>query len=245
MFSDAVTKTEPRNLLMITGAWEGFLRADALKNARLVDPAATEDETLGDPARNTGRRAVVAPDVEHVSVLYSATALREARSWLDAVFGRTSSGPVAATGGWIVLLLAGVVVLAWPLAGLLPKGERLAPTLPLKTFLIAVLVPAVVTPLVLSRIDTHFLPVLVADYLAVHLFVYGVLSLGLLFWKRRPRRPRGVAQRVRARRLRHCRFRRRARSLCRLLHAQSGKAADHRRHRGWSSALHALRQPRH
>jgi dienelactone hydrolase len=182
MFSEAVTKTEPRNLLMITGAWEGFLRADALKNARLADPAATEDETLGDPARNTGRRAVVAQGVEHVSVLYSATALREARSWLDAVFGRTSNGPVAATGGWIVLLLAGVVVLAWPLAGLLPKGERLAPTLPLKPFLIAVLVPAVVTPLVLSQIDTHFLPVLVADYLAVHLFVYGALSLGLLFW---------------------------------------------------------------
>jgi hypothetical protein len=26
------------------------------------------------------------------------------------------------------------------------------------------------------------LPVLVADYLAVHLFVYGALSLGVLFW---------------------------------------------------------------
>ena len=182
MFSEAVTKTEPRNLLMITGAWEGFLRADALKNARLADPAATEGETLGDPARNTGRRAVVAPGVEHVSVLYSATALREARSWLDAAFGRTSTGPVAATGGWIVLLLAGLVVLAWPLAGLLPPGQRPAPTLPLKIFLVAVLVPAVVTPLVLSRIDTHFLPVLVADYLAVHLFVYGALSLGLLLW---------------------------------------------------------------
>jgi dienelactone hydrolase len=182
MFSEAVTKTEPRNLLMITGAWEGFLRADALKNARLADPAATEDETLGDPARNTGRRAVVAPDVEHVSVLYSATALGEARSWLDAVFGRTSSGPVAATGGWIVLLLAGLVLLAWPLAGLLPPGERLAPRLPLRAFLLAVLIPAAVTPLVLSRIDTHFLPVLVADYLAVHLFVYGALSLAILFW---------------------------------------------------------------
>ncbi len=182
MFSDAVTKTDPRNLLMITGAWEGFLRADALKNARLADAAATEGETIGDPTRNTGRRAVVAPDVEHVSVLYSPTALREARSWLDAVFGRVSSGPVAATGGWIVLMLAGVVVLAWPLAGLLPKGERPAPALPLKTFLIAVLVPAAVTPLVLSRINTHFLPVLVADYLAVHLLVYGAFSLGLLLW---------------------------------------------------------------
>ena len=182
MFSEAVTKSEPRNLLMITGGWEKFLRADALRNSRLADPAANEGETVGDPARNTGRRVVVAPDVEHVSVLYSATALREARAWLDAVFGRTSNGPVAATGGWIALLLAGIVVLAWPLAGLLPRGERLAPTLPLRTFLVAVLVPAAVTPLLLSRIDTRFLPVLVADYLAVHLFVYGMLALGLLFW---------------------------------------------------------------
>ena len=182
MFSEAVTSTAPRNLLMITGGWEKHLRADALKNARLADPAATEGETIGDPARNTGRRAVAAPDVEHVSVLYSATALREARSWLDAVFGRTSAGPVAATGGWIALLLAGVVVLAWPLAGLLPRGERLAPTLPLKTFLVATLIPAAATPLLLSRIETRFLPVLVADYLAVHLFVYGAIALGLLFW---------------------------------------------------------------
>jgi hypothetical protein len=74
------------------------------------------------------------------------------------------------------------VILAWPLAAILPKGERSAPTLPWRTFLIAVLVPAVVTPLLITRIDTHFLPVLVADYLAVHLFVYGALSLGLLFW---------------------------------------------------------------
>ena len=74
MFSKAVTRTEPRNLLMITGAWEAFLRADALKNAQLADPAANEGGTLGDPARNTGRRAVVAPDVEHVGVLYSPTA---------------------------------------------------------------------------------------------------------------------------------------------------------------------------
>ena len=182
MFSKAVTRTEPRNLLMITGAWEPFLRADALKNARLADPAANEGGTIGDPARNTGRRAVVAPDVEHVGILYSPTALSEARSWLDAVFGRTSSGPVAATGGWIVMLLAGLVVLAWPLAGLLPRGEKLSPTLPWRSFLIAVLVPTVVTPLALTRIDTHFLPVLVADYLAVHLFVYGMLSLGLLTW---------------------------------------------------------------
>ncbi|RUO97630.1 MAG: alpha/beta fold hydrolase, partial [Hyphomicrobium sp.] len=110
MFSDAVTPTAPRNLLVISGAWETYLRQDALKNVRLAEPAANEGETIGDPAKDTGRRAAVAPHVEHVTVLYSQAALREARDWLDRVFHRTSDAPVASTGGWIVLLLAGIVL---------------------------------------------------------------------------------------------------------------------------------------
>ena len=180
MFSAAVTATEPRNLLIVTGGWETFLRADALRNLRLALPTASEGETVGQPSQGTGRRAAVAPGAEHVGVLYSATALAEARDWLDAVFGRRSSDPVAATGGPIALLLVGIVLLAWPLAGLLPRGEAVPSTPPTRTLLAATLIPAVATPLLLRLVDTHFLPVLVADYLAVHLFVFGALSLGLL-----------------------------------------------------------------
>jgi hypothetical protein len=75
------------------------------------------------------------------------------------------------------------VLLAWPLASLLPEGEAPPPAIGSRTFALAVLLPAVVTPLLLSRVDTHFLPVLVADYLAVHLLIYGLLSLGVLMWK--------------------------------------------------------------
>jgi dienelactone hydrolase len=183
MFSEAVTASQPRDLLMVTGEWETFLRQDALRNARLAEPSATEGTTVGDPSIGTGRRAAVAPDVEHVSVLYSPTALREARAWLDAAFGRASSGPVSATGGPIVLLLLGIVVLAWPLSRLLPKGEMAPTPLSLGTFLLAVVVPAVSTPVLLSFVDTRFLPVLVADYLAGHLLVYGLIALGLMRWR--------------------------------------------------------------
>jgi Serine aminopeptidase, S33 len=183
MFSEAVTASEPRNLLIVTGEWEAFLRQDALRNVRLAEPSAVEGTTVGDPSGGTGRRAVIGPGVEHVGVLYSATALREARAWLDAVFGRTSSGPVSATGGPIVLLLLGIVVLAWPLSQLLPKGETVPSTLSFRTFLTAVLVPAVSTPVLLSFVDTRFLPVLVADYLAAHLLVYGVIALALMRWR--------------------------------------------------------------
>ena len=182
MFSEAVTATQPKNLLMISGEWETFLRADALRNLRLLDPSAAEGHTVGNVGAN-GRRAAVAPYAEHVSVLYSSAALSEARSWLDAVFGRTSTGPVSATGGSIVLLLGGLVVLAWPLAGLLPGGKQPPPHLALSSLLMAAIIPGVLTPLLLWPIDTRFLPVLVADYLAVHLLVYGMISTGILRWR--------------------------------------------------------------
>ncbi len=182
MFSEAVTAEQPRNLLIVSGQWERLLRANALRNVHLAEPAAAEGQTVGDPSKGAGRRVVVAPYVEHVGVLYSATALHEARAWLDAAFGRASSGPVSATGGPIVLLLLGIVLLSWPLAGLLPRSAAVPPQPSRRTFLATAIIPAVVTPILLTFIDTRFLPVLVADYLAAHLFVYGIISMGLLTW---------------------------------------------------------------
>ncbi len=182
MFSQAVTADQPRNLLAIAGAWERFLRGESLRAVRLVDPTAGESETVQVPGDGGFRRAVAAPAVEHVGVLYSATALNEARAWLDRVFQRTSDGPVSATGGWIALLLIGIVLMAWPLAGLLPSGAAPPSKLSLRTFLVAALVPAALTPLLLTLVDTRFLPVLVADYLAAHMLVFGLMSLGLLIW---------------------------------------------------------------
>ena len=47
--------------------------------------------------------------------------------------------------------------------------------------------PTIATPLLLRVLPTHFLPVLVADYLAVHFAVYGVLiACGLAWFRGRP-----------------------------------------------------------
>ena len=122
MFSQAVSATEPRNLLAVSGGWETRLINESRRVLRLADPSATLGDTVGVPADGTGRRAAVAPGVEHVGVLYSQTTLREARDWLDAAFGRNSSGPVAQRGGWIALLLVATIALGWPLARSLPTG---------------------------------------------------------------------------------------------------------------------------
>lgn len=181
MFSRAVTKDQPRNLLVVTGAWEGPLAAAAERAVRLADPSAQLGQTVGDAAQGTGRRAVLAPQVEHVGVLYSRTTLTEARDWLNAGFGRNGTGDVPARGGWVALLLVSVVALGWPLAGALRRFRADVPPLqmPRGKFLAAILIPAIATPLVLWPLDVRFLPVLVADYLAVHFALFGALALVL------------------------------------------------------------------
>jgi dienelactone hydrolase len=187
MFSQAVTATEPRNLLVIAGEWEAHLATEALAALRLADPALHLGMTAGDPATGTGRRAVLAPSVEHVGVLYSATTLRETRDWLDRSFGRNPHGapqqPVAMRGGWIALLLVATILLAWPLSQLLPQEQkpRQIAAISRTQFWILTTIPAAITPLALVPVSINVLPVLVADYLALHLGLYGLITL-LLFW---------------------------------------------------------------
>ncbi|MEL6479622.1 MAG: alpha/beta fold hydrolase [Pseudomonadota bacterium] len=122
MFTREVTPTAPRNLLIIVGAYERFLGAEALKAVALASGAeAADGVTHGDPATGTGRRAVFADGTEHASVLFSREAMAEAVTWLHASFALEAPPHAEARGPWIALLLAGVVALAWPLAGLLPR----------------------------------------------------------------------------------------------------------------------------
>jgi dienelactone hydrolase len=187
MFSAAVSPEEPRTLLVITGEWEPHLRAAALDALRLVDPAAEEGQTA--TAGEVRRRAVVAPLVEHVGVLYSATGLREARDWLGA-----EPVPVAATGGAVLAMLAAIVALGWPLSRLLPSARVPVSPLPAGRFALVVLGPAILAPLIATRIETGFLPVLVADYLMIHFLILGLVQLALLrLWGVTPGPVRPVA----------------------------------------------------
>ena len=44
------------------------------------------------------------------------------------------------------------------------------------------MVPMIATPILLRLLPTHFLPVLVADYLAAHFAVYGLITMACLAW---------------------------------------------------------------
>jgi hypothetical protein len=61
--------------------------------------------------------------------------------------------------------------------------------LPWRRLWIPLVVPMIVTPLLLSVLPTHFLPVLVGDYLAVHFLTYGLITASCLFWLRQQGAP--------------------------------------------------------
>ncbi|WP_264473575.1 alpha/beta fold hydrolase [Rhodobacter sp. Har01] len=188
MFSREVTASTPRNLLVVTGQWEPRLRDEALRVGRLMDPAAAEGDTVG--AEGNQRRVAVAPHVEHAAVLFSETTMAETVGWLDRVFGMAPQGAVADRGGWIVLLMICGAALAGQGMRLLPRvsAEPRGAGMPWRRLWWVALVPVVAVPVLLRFLPTQFLPVLVADYLAVHFAAFGA-ALALCLWAAGAPRP--------------------------------------------------------
>ncbi len=189
-FVRGVDADRPRNLLVIVGALEpDFLHREG---ARIVGMATAgpvlPGVTYGNPQAGTARRLAYAGDAEHVGVLYSHASLQAARDWLDANFAPAGDGPVPSRGPWLALLFSALVALAWPLAALLPvlAEPPAGAGLPWRRLWPVLLLPAIATPLLLRPLPPDLLPLLLGDYLALHLGVYGLLMLAGLAWLRVP-----------------------------------------------------------
>ena len=190
----------PRNLLVVAGALEPQMMADeALRVVgRVAGAAPALDVTYGRFDNGTARRAALSPGAEHIGVLYSAHTLAEALAWLNAAFGRPPAPTppfVDARGGSLGLLLAGVMLLAWPLSRALPVVGQAAGQEPRRRWgsprgqLPLSLAPALATPLLLWPLPSDFLPLLLGDYLMLHFALYGALTAAGLWWTgRRPPR---------------------------------------------------------
>lgn len=186
-FSLAIDALHPRSVALITGAWEPGLKDFALEAARMVDPSAQPGQTVHDGA--ILRRAVIAPLADHVSILQSRAARAEAVDWLNGHYGRDLRPAIPPTGWALMALLAAITALAAPLARAIPARPATASRLPPRGLAALTLGPMLAAPLLAAPVDTRFLPVLVADYLALHLAVYGLLQL-LILSRLKPRLPR-------------------------------------------------------
>ena len=174
VFSEAITPDAPQNLLILNGQWEGALRAEAERV--MAEIGAAEGESVGRPGAGFARAAEPVAWAEHVSILYAPSGLRMAVDWIDDSFGRRSDTPVARLGWAIVVMLAGAVMLAQPLARLLPQNAP-PEALPTRVFWVLALAAPFAAAIVAVRVEVPGLPVLVADFLAAHLGLYGLFTL--------------------------------------------------------------------
>jgi hypothetical protein len=201
----------PRNLLSIYGSLEpegvqsfGRRMVAAVGSDPGGDSAAATVEpgrTLGRFEEGTARRFVLAPGAEHIGVLYHGTSQQEAIAWLRQAFEATGSVlpvamPVDARGPAIAGLLAATVALAWPLslllgairarggrpAGVVARGLASPRRLARREWLWLTLGPALATPLLLRLVPSHFLPILLGDYLLLHFALYGLLTATAAVW---------------------------------------------------------------
>ncbi|WP_342069315.1 alpha/beta hydrolase [Yoonia algicola] len=179
-FSQVIDANFPPDLLLIAGSWEPGLRGFAQEAVQMVDPTATTGQTV--MTSDLRRRVVIAPMTEHVSVLHSRAGRGEAVIWLDGFYGRQSQPSILPTGTAILGLLVGVVLLFGPIAARLPQRPVRVSVIGRQQLAIMLVVPLVLTPLIAVPLSPSFLPVLVADYLGLHLLIFGGIQLALLWW---------------------------------------------------------------
>lgn len=112
----AVTPELPHNLLLMAGSLEPNFASSA--EVRLAEAGGSG----GDPAQGTGRKLVIVPNVEHISILFSTQAHATALQWLNATFG---AQPGAAPYSdrrilWFGLCILGTLMVA---ATLIPRAS--------------------------------------------------------------------------------------------------------------------------
>ncbi|QFT82456.1 Alpha/beta hydrolase family protein [Roseovarius sp. THAF27] len=167
-FSGAITAEAPDDVLMITGAWEPRLQGFAA-------------DAVAEAAAGVRREAMIAPAVEHVAILHSRAGRKATLDWLNTYYGRHAEVPVPQTGWALIGMLAAITMLFAPVAQLFPARDVPMRALSWRRFAGVVCAPMLVTPVVAAPVETQVLPVLVADYLALHLLIYGVIQLAVLW----------------------------------------------------------------
>ncbi|MEQ6250309.1 alpha/beta fold hydrolase [Sulfitobacter sp. HNIBRBA3233] len=170
MYSEAVTPAHPARLLIVSGAFESRLRDVALDAVAQLGPA-EEGTTI--TTGETARRAVSAPWVGHVGVLWSRSSLSEIAAWLGQ-----ETTPVR-TGPWLLALLAALVVLFRPVSQIAPACVSVASPQSLRRAALAASVPAVAAA-VAAMTALPLAGLAGFGGLALALGVWGVLVLSVL-----------------------------------------------------------------
>ncbi len=181
--SQSVSPTLPHNLLLMAGSFESQFMANA---EQLLVKAGGQS---GDLSAGTGRKLVIVPNVEHISILFSATAHSSARAWLDGTFG-PQPGATNYTDRrilWFGLGILGFIFLSKAAINSIPVTFRgSAPVAPSGFRLVAMVAGGIAATFILWLVSlfgvtiSQLLGLLVGGYILIWYGVAGVISLLIL-----------------------------------------------------------------
>ncbi|MDO8836728.1 MAG: alpha/beta fold hydrolase, partial [Vicinamibacterales bacterium] len=187
--------SSPRNLLLLAGNWEpAGIRAACGAALTAAYPGAALGQVHGSWADGSARQCLIVPDVEHIGILFSDTAVTAIVRWLDAAFGITPARRDVATAGpgrWALVLHLSAALLLLVLIDRLfradpdaasrgPDDTQFPHRLPRGAVAIILAVPTLLAALVMRVIPGGWFPLLTADYLCGFYLITGVaIALGL------------------------------------------------------------------
>jgi dienelactone hydrolase len=135
-----VTPQAPRNLQLQAGSGEGRFVANA---ERLLAQAGGENLDL---AAGRGRKLIVIPGVEHITILFSDSSHQAVLRWLDATFGKTNdSRYVDRRMVWYGLHLLGWLIGLAGIAPLLTSQTTATKVVPIRGWAGLIAAPLVAT----------------------------------------------------------------------------------------------------
>lgn len=178
MYSDLVSASFPDRLLILSGEWEGRLRAVAREAVAQLAGMEVEGETVSNGP--VLRRAVAVPGTEHVAVLFHPVTMRETRLWLQSALAVPDAGATWPQGGAILIVLAGLVFLSRPVFGVLPAEAVRPDALSPRAFLVAIIAPILPAFAAVSLTGGNLLGLAAFGHLFAFLLVWGAVSLGVL-----------------------------------------------------------------
>ncbi|HEY7834007.1 MAG TPA: alpha/beta fold hydrolase, partial [Ktedonobacterales bacterium] len=123
----APSTSQPANLLVIAGRHDlpGILPLATHTVAAACGGSLPASGACGDPARGTGRRLVVVPGANHISIITDPVALGAVNAWVATTDGLPAPAAASADNGPVNWLLVGVVcalLALFPLLALLTEA---------------------------------------------------------------------------------------------------------------------------
>ena len=180
-YSNAITPTEPKNLLILNGQWEPPLRnkaKDMLSVAGIKNPQ--ESILYGNFQDGTARKAIAVKNSDHIGVLYSTKTQQEIIKWVKQLSSKNLEFIPNRIGLWAALLFSSLFISFILSLKFLPDRKLRKYQFKFGRFFFGNVMAAILIPYVLKIYTIKFLTLPAHNYLINHLLLTSVLLIILL-----------------------------------------------------------------